>query len=167
MMNKQNKILWEEMKQVFKHTCVRCEGESGLANVERDHIIPRYQGGNDLPTNWQPLCARCNASKGPETVDHRIKFAEKHGIIIPKHFLLEPKIMITKETQPIHFKMLMILLEEALDVNGCESNFVNLEIAFDELEKDANIIIDRELTTDYFKNNGAYCDCEIMLNIIF
>ena len=75
------------MKELFEFTCVRCEGSSGLTNVERDHIIPRYQGGSDDPWNWQPLCARCKASKGPERIDWRISFAEKHGIIIPKYFL--------------------------------------------------------------------------------
>lgn len=71
------------MRKLFLNICVRCEGESKLIRVERDHIIPKYQGGDDEPTNWQPLCAKCNASKGPETIDWRIPFAIKHGIDIP------------------------------------------------------------------------------------
>jgi 5-methylcytosine-specific restriction endonuclease McrA len=82
------KWLFGVMKEVFLSTCVRCEGESGLVNLDRDHIIPRYQGGSDDPTNWQPLCAKCNASKGPERIDWRISFAKKHRIIIPKEWLL-------------------------------------------------------------------------------
>jgi 5-methylcytosine-specific restriction endonuclease McrA len=88
MTNKEIKEEFKEMKEVFLYTCVRCEGKSGLINVERDHIIPKYQGGNDEPTNWQPLCAFCNCSKGPERIDWRIPFAKKHGIEIPKKWLL-------------------------------------------------------------------------------
>ena len=85
---REKKELFKLMKSVFLNTCVKCEGKSNLINVERDHIIPRYQGGNDEPTNWQPLCARCNASKGPETTDWRIPFAKKHNIIVPNDWLL-------------------------------------------------------------------------------
>ena len=85
---REKKQLFKQMAQLFNNTCVRCEGASGLARVERDHIIPKYQGGNDEPTNWQPLCAKCNASKGPETIDWRIPFAEKYSIDIPKEWVL-------------------------------------------------------------------------------
>jgi len=83
---REKRRLFEIMKRVFIYTCVRCEGESQLINVERDHIIPKYQGGSDDPTNWQPLCAKCNASKGPERIDWRLSFAKKYNIIIPKIF---------------------------------------------------------------------------------
>lgn len=55
---------WEALKQEFGHRCVRC----GVAGVflERDHIIPIYQGGSDGIDNIQPLCRSCNSSKGPE-----------------------------------------------------------------------------------------------------
>jgi 5-methylcytosine-specific restriction endonuclease McrA len=85
---REKKELFKTMKVLFLNTCVKCEGRSGLINVERDHIIPRYRGGDDEPTNWQPLCAKCNASKGPETIDWRIPFAKKHNIRIPNDWLL-------------------------------------------------------------------------------
>lgn len=78
---------FKKMALFFGNTCVRCEGMSGLANVERDHIIPSYQGGIDEITNYQPLCAKCNASKGPETIDHRIEFAKKYGLVMPHNWL--------------------------------------------------------------------------------
>lgn len=84
---RQKRALFEKMKELFQHKCVRCNGESGLVNVELDHIIPRYQGGSDDPTNWQPLCAKCNSSKGPERIDWRIIYAKRHNIKIPKIFL--------------------------------------------------------------------------------
>lgn len=84
---REKKSLFKKMAALFNNTCVRCEGASMLVNVERDHIIPKYQGGCDEPYNWQPLCARCNTSKGPERIDWRIPYALKHNIIIPQEWL--------------------------------------------------------------------------------
>lgn len=72
----------------FFGVCVRCEGKSGLINLEIDHIIPKYQGGWDDITNYQPLCAKCNASKGPETIDWRLIFCEGHNIEMPKKWIV-------------------------------------------------------------------------------
>lgn len=85
---RQKKHLFNEMKLLFNNTCVKCEGSSNLINLDRDHIIPKYQGGSDLVTNWQPLCAKCNTSKGPESIDWRIPYAKKHNITIPKDWVL-------------------------------------------------------------------------------
>lgn len=78
---------WQEMKDHFGYTCVKCYGASGLINIEKDHIIPLYQGGSDSIKNLQPLCARCNSAKGPENVDHRISFCENTGIEMPAKWL--------------------------------------------------------------------------------
>jgi len=58
---------WLRLVAEFGGRCVRCGTDN--YRVERDHIIPIYQGGADSIDNIQPLCARCNASKGPETFD--------------------------------------------------------------------------------------------------
>ena len=81
---------WLEMKRFFQ-TCVKCHGASGLINVERDHIIPVYQGGDDSIRNLQPLCAQCNAHKGPECIDHRMKFCISRGLIMPEKWSLHEK----------------------------------------------------------------------------
>lgn len=78
---------FEEMKIFFDNTCVRCEGKSGMNDLHLDHIIPKYKGGIDNPTNWQPLCRTCNTSKGPEEIDWRIIYADKHGKIMPKAWM--------------------------------------------------------------------------------
>lgn len=75
------------MAEFFSNKCVRCEGGSGLKNVEKDHIIPTYQGGPDDITNYQPLCAKCNSSKGPENIDWRLVYCKKHGLVMPKEWL--------------------------------------------------------------------------------
>ena len=77
---------WDEMKSFF-NICVRCEGENGYINMDKDHIIPVYQGGSNSIKNLQPLCPKCNASKGPENTDHRIIFAQKHGLILKPEWL--------------------------------------------------------------------------------
>lgn len=67
---------WQEMLSFFENICCCCLGESGLLNVEKDHIVPISQGGSDHITNLQPLCARCNASKGRNESDWRPQLAD-------------------------------------------------------------------------------------------
>jgi uncharacterized protein YdaU (DUF1376 family) len=66
---------WEAMKTYHGFSCCRCKA-AGVELV-KDHIQPIYQGGDDSIANIQPLCRRCNASKGPEAIDHRLAFWEK------------------------------------------------------------------------------------------
>ena len=51
--------------------CVRCGRHESECRLDADHIIPVYQYGSNGIENIQPLCARCNTSKGPEGIDHR------------------------------------------------------------------------------------------------
>lgn len=67
---------WLEMKSFFENTCCCCLGESGLINIEKDHVIPIYLGGSDSIRNLQPMCARCNASKGSNESDWRPQLAD-------------------------------------------------------------------------------------------
>lgn len=60
---------WEVLKHICGLRCVRCGADVRL--LEKDHIVPLYQGGSDSIDNIQPICARCNASKGAEAIDHR------------------------------------------------------------------------------------------------
>jgi hypothetical protein len=58
---------WNNLVNEFSGRCVRC-GRSGY-HLDKDHIIPVYQGGSDSIDNLQPLCAWCNAAKGPEDIN--------------------------------------------------------------------------------------------------
>ena len=80
------KVDWEEMKDFFEHICVRCFGESELINVEKDHIVSLYQGGSDGIENLQPLCARCNSSKGTENFDWRPIAANRLNKKLPEKY---------------------------------------------------------------------------------
>lgn len=59
---------WLALIAICGARCVRCGTDGKLV---KDHIKPIYQGGSDGIENLQPLCVRCNSSKGPEAIDHR------------------------------------------------------------------------------------------------
>lgn len=75
---------WSQMVSFFDHTCVRCGARE--TELVQDHIVPLYQGGCDGIQNIQPLCRRCNSSKGPEAIDFRVKYCRDHGVKIPQIF---------------------------------------------------------------------------------
>lgn len=55
---------WESLVVEFSGSCVSC---GSVENIQKDHITPIYQGGSDGLENIQPLCRRCNASKGSDS----------------------------------------------------------------------------------------------------
>lgn len=55
---------WLSLCREFDFRCVRCGQRSH--NLEKDHITPVYQRGDNSVRNLQPLCKKCNTSKGPE-----------------------------------------------------------------------------------------------------
>ena len=63
-----SKEQWLALVEFCGNKCVRCGAEG---RVEKDHIVPIYQGGSHGLDNVQPLCAVCNTSKGPERKDYR------------------------------------------------------------------------------------------------
>lgn len=77
---------WEEMKSFFGG-CVKCQGQSGLKNFDRDHIIPIYMGGSHRIDNIQPLCAKCNAAKGKDTTDYRLSWCSQNAREMPAKWL--------------------------------------------------------------------------------
>jgi len=78
---------WNDMKDFFGNTCVKCNGDSHMKGVVKNHIIPIYQGGSDGISNIQPLCSKCNASKGSEDIDHRIPFCSTHNLEMDAEWL--------------------------------------------------------------------------------
>jgi uncharacterized protein YdaU (DUF1376 family) len=63
---------WNALMDACGHACVRC-GADG-ERLHKDHITPLYREDlypSDGVENLQPLCARCNQSKGPEIKDLR------------------------------------------------------------------------------------------------
>lgn len=58
---------WSAVLVEFNRRCVRC-GIRGV-RLQKDHVVPLYQGGDDGITNLQPLCSFCNLNKVSETTD--------------------------------------------------------------------------------------------------
>jgi 5-methylcytosine-specific restriction endonuclease McrA len=52
---------WTALCHAYDNRCLRC-GDEGPLTV--DHIVPLTRGGTHNLANLQPLCARCNVSKG-------------------------------------------------------------------------------------------------------
>lgn len=72
---------WEEMKDFFNYTCVKCGSQN--KKIVKDHITPIYQGGSDGIENLQPLCYSCNSSKGANSTDYREQYCKEHNIENP------------------------------------------------------------------------------------
>lgn len=69
---------WLGLVAAFGCRCVMCGNEMATSEIQKDHIIPIYQGGSDGIENLQPLCQPCNASKGPDAFDW-VTYRMKHG----------------------------------------------------------------------------------------
>ena len=59
---------WDAMLALFQGRCVQC-WMVPEQKPQKDHIKPIYQGGSDGINNLQPLCRKCNASKGADSFD--------------------------------------------------------------------------------------------------
>ncbi|MFX0065655.1 MAG: RNA-guided endonuclease IscB [Candidatus Hermodarchaeota archaeon] len=57
-----------------KHTCQLCQGKSHDPRLECHHIVPKKDGGTDIPTNLIVLCKECHdqVHNGAKTLSTRI-----------------------------------------------------------------------------------------------
>jgi 5-methylcytosine-specific restriction protein A len=65
------KWLRKHILECYGCTCFNCGKKLSAKALTIDHIIPQARGGDDRPTNLQPLCNQCNQKKKdahPETV---------------------------------------------------------------------------------------------------
>ena len=92
---KHTKEEWEEMKSFFSR-CVKCGSND---DIVKDHIKPIYQGGSDGLDNLQPLCKKCNSSKGPDTTDYRPVFCVNNGCEMPTEYFGTSAIKEIKEKE--------------------------------------------------------------------
>ena len=74
---------WEEMREFFGE-CMICNDTN---DIVKDHIIPIYQGGSDGIDNLQPLCRKCNCSKGADNKDYRINWCLQNACEMPAKWL--------------------------------------------------------------------------------
>ena len=67
---------WLGLVAAFQCRCVMCGDSMDARQIQKDHIVPIYQGGSDGMENLQPLCQPCNASKGADSfnwVEYRME----------------------------------------------------------------------------------------------
>lgn len=61
---------WQALCEQYGNKCLAC-GAADKLTV--DHITPISLGGTNDISNIQPLCGRCNSSKGARSIDYRPK----------------------------------------------------------------------------------------------
>lgn len=59
---------WDELCDRYGRACLAC---GKIMPLTIDHVIPLSKGGKNTIDNLQPLCLKCNDSKGTRTMDYR------------------------------------------------------------------------------------------------
>lgn len=62
---------WTALVTAYGSKCLCCGARGTPDSLTMDHIIPVSKGGTSWPDNFQPLCGRCNSSKGANNTDYR------------------------------------------------------------------------------------------------
>jgi 5-methylcytosine-specific restriction endonuclease McrA len=62
---------WAEIKEKYDHRCIKCFLQEPEIKLTPDHVVPLFLGGTNWPSNIQPLCGKCNSSKGPKFIEFR------------------------------------------------------------------------------------------------
>ena len=58
---------WLNVKAFSEFSCVKCLKKEPEIKLTEDHIVPLSMGGSNYIKNIQPLCLKCNSSKGAKT----------------------------------------------------------------------------------------------------
>lgn len=64
----QNKEIRYQVFNLLGESCLRC---GSVQDIEIDHVISVRNGGLNEISNLQPLCKKCNSSKGFSNTDYR------------------------------------------------------------------------------------------------
>lgn len=59
---------WEELKLRYGNKCAHCGTPSSIKPLTKDHVYPLSKGGTHFINNIQPLCKKCNSSKGAKII---------------------------------------------------------------------------------------------------
>jgi 5-methylcytosine-specific restriction endonuclease McrA len=67
---------WLALIARLARRCAKCGVNA--SELQKDHVMPIYQGGSDAIENLQPLCPPCNAGKGADCF-HWANYRLVHG----------------------------------------------------------------------------------------
>lgn len=62
---------WDDLKERYDYTCLRCGRTEPDIKLTADHIIPISKNGRGTIDNIQPLCGQCNTAKHDNSYDYR------------------------------------------------------------------------------------------------
>lgn len=62
---------WYNLCEFYNFHCLRCNKKLLFEKLTLDHVKPISKGGTSFIWNTQPLCNRCNNSKGNKEIDYR------------------------------------------------------------------------------------------------
>lgn len=62
---------WQALKAQYSFQCLRCRRREPEIKLTMDHVVPVTRGGSNDISNIQPLCQKCNLSKGTQMIDYR------------------------------------------------------------------------------------------------
>lgn len=133
---------WDEMKLFFGE-CVKCGNKEDLV---KDHIIPIYQGGSDGIDNLQPLCRKCNASKGADSTDYRSAYCDKNDCEMPTTYFKTPAI---KERKEIKGKEKKIKYKDNVLLTENENEKLVSEFGKDTIEKAYDFLSSYKIEKSY------------------
>jgi 5-methylcytosine-specific restriction endonuclease McrA len=125
---KHTKDEWEEIRLFFGE-CVKCGNKE---DIVKDHIIPIYQGGSDGLDNLQPLCRKCNASKGADTTDYRPIYCENNDCEMPTTNYKTSAIKEIKEIKGKEINNTVPPLQDFLEY--CKKNLEQNKFVYSEYE---------------------------------
>lgn len=69
-------------KEFPYHLNLMREGFMGDVLYTKDHILPRKLGGRDILDNYQPMCEKCNKSKGHSFTKEDVLVLKKRGLTV-------------------------------------------------------------------------------------
>lgn len=64
-----SKDIRQKVYDMYNGHCAYCGCELELKDMQIDHIIPKYLGGEDDIVNYRPSCRMCNFYKGTNSVE--------------------------------------------------------------------------------------------------
>lgn len=62
---------WYKLCKFYEFRCLKCNKQFPFEKLTLDHIKPVSKDGSSFIFNTQPLCKRCNSSKGAKEIDYR------------------------------------------------------------------------------------------------